>query len=416
MYFFFQVASSGIATGAIYGLIAVGYSLTFMTTKALNFALGMWVMLGGMLTYSLLVLHGIHPLLVLPAVVVALFLLGLVAERFTVLPFLRAGSDVWIMSTLAVGLLLIDFAEIIWGRSPTPVPPFLGKEPIYLGAVSILPQQLLIIAAACVTFVGLDLFYRKTLTGKAFRAVAHSGEVSGLMGINTRRVQAVSYATAAALAGFAGFLVVPLTLAEPQLGTVLGLKAFAIAIIAGLAAPRGILICGLAYGALEALISGYFYTGIRDILGLLADDPRTLSQARRTVRADGSRSAHEDAAGNVARRARAGGAGRPAVASCRAPITASSASSSSSTASSPSVSNILAGYAGQFSLGHAALMAMGAYTTAILTKALAPLPVLRGHRPPYLARRECRHHRRGRRPARCSPFRRCACAAPISPW
>jgi branched-chain amino acid transport system permease protein len=267
MYFFLQVASSGIATGAIYGLIAVGYSLTFMTTKALNFALGMWVMLGGMLTYSLIVLHGIHPILVLPAVIVALFLLGLVAERFTVLPFLRAGSDVWVMSTLAVGLLLIDFAEIIWGRSPTPVPPFLGKDPIYLGAVSILPQQLLIIAAACVTFLALDLFYRRTLAGKAFRAVAHSGEVSGLMGINTRRVQAVSYAAAAALAGFAGFLVVPLTLAEPQLGTVLGLKAFAIAIIAGLAAPRGILVCGLAYGALEALISGYFYTGIRDILG-----------------------------------------------------------------------------------------------------------------------------------------------------
>jgi branched-chain amino acid transport system permease protein len=220
-----------------------------------------------MLTYSLIVLHGLHPLLVLPAVIVALFVLGLVAERFTVLPFLRAGSDVWVMSTLAVGLLLIDFAEIVWGRSPTPVPPFLGKDPIYLGAVSMLPQQLLIIAAACVTFVGLDVFYRRTLAGKAFRAVAHSGEVSGLMAINTRRVQAVSYAAAAALAGFAGFLVVPLTLAEPQLGTVLGLKAFAIAIIAGLAAPRGILICGLAYGALEALISGYFYTGIRDILG-----------------------------------------------------------------------------------------------------------------------------------------------------
>jgi branched-chain amino acid transport system permease protein len=267
MYFFFQIALSGIATGAIYGLIAVGYSLTFITTKALNFALGMWVMLGGMLTYSLIVLHGLHPLLVLPAVTVALFALGLVAEKFSVQPFLRAGSDVWVMSTLAVGLLMIDFAEIIWGRSPTPVPSFLGDKPVYIGQVSILPQQLLIIAAACIVFVGLDLFYRRTLTGKAFRAVAHSGEVSSLMGIDTRRVQAVSYAAAAGLAGIAGFLIVPLTLAEAQLGTVLGLKAFAIAIIAGLAAPRGILICGLAYGALEALISGYFYTGIRDILG-----------------------------------------------------------------------------------------------------------------------------------------------------
>jgi branched-chain amino acid transport system permease protein len=267
MYFFFQIALSGIATGAIYGLIAVGYSLTFMTTRALNFALGMWVMLGGMLTYSLIVLHGLHPLLVLPIVAGALFALGIVAERFTVMPFLRAGSDVWVMSTLAVGFLMIDFAEIIWGRSPTPVPPFLGKDPVYIGPVSILPQQLLIIAAAFVTFIALDVFYRRTLTGKAFRAVAHSSEVSGLMGINTRRIEALSYAATGALAGFAGFLLVPLTLAEPHLGTVLGLKAFAIAIIAGLAAPRGILVCGLAYGALEALISGYFYTGIRDILG-----------------------------------------------------------------------------------------------------------------------------------------------------
>jgi branched-chain amino acid transport system permease protein len=267
MYFFFQIALSGVATGAIYGLIAVGYSITYMTTKALNFALGMWVMLGGMLTYSLIVLHGLAPLLVLPIVVFALFALGLIAERFSVMPFLRAGSDVWVMSTLAVGFLMIDFAELIWGRSPTPVPPLLGKAPIYIGPISILPQQLLIIVAAFAIFIGLDLFYRKTLFGKAFRAVAHSADTSGLMGINTRAVQAVAYAAAAALAGFAGFLVVPLTLAEPQLGTVLGLKAFAIAIIAGLAAPRGILVCGLAYGALEALISGYFYTGIRDILG-----------------------------------------------------------------------------------------------------------------------------------------------------
>jgi len=267
MYFFLQIALSGIATGAIYGLIAVGYSLTFMTTKALNFALGMWVMLGGMLTYSLNAQYGVHPLIVLPVVTATLFALGLVAERFSVFPFLRAGSDVWVMSTLAVGFLMIDLAEIIWGRSPTPVPPFLGKDPVYIGQVSILPQQLLIIATACITFIALDFFYRRTLLGKAFRAVAHSGEVSSLMGINTRRVEALSYASASALAGVAGFLVVPLTLAEPQLGTVLGLKAFAIAIIAGLAAPRGILICGLVYGAFEGLVSGYLYTGIRDILG-----------------------------------------------------------------------------------------------------------------------------------------------------
>jgi branched-chain amino acid transport system permease protein len=265
--FFLQVALSGIANGAIYGLIAVGYSLTFMTTKVLNFALGMWVMIGGMLTYSLIVRFGLAPALVLPIVMVGLFLLGVIAERISVYPFLRAGSDVWVMSTLAVGLLFIDFAELIWGRSPTPVPPYVSDIPLRVGPIVILPQQILTLATAILLFFLLEYFYRRTLLGKAFRAVAHSAETASLMGINSRAVQLTSYAAAAALAGLAGFMVVPLTLAEPQLGTVLGLKAFAIAIIAGLGAPGGILLCGLGYGALEGLISGYLNTGLRDILG-----------------------------------------------------------------------------------------------------------------------------------------------------
>jgi branched-chain amino acid transport system permease protein len=265
--FFLQVALSGVATGAIYGLIAVGYSLTFMTTKVLNFALGMWVMIGGMLTYSLIVRMGLSPLVVLPMVTGSLFALGVVAERISVYPFLRAGSDVWVMSTLAVGLLFIDFAELIWGRSPTPVPSYVGSQPLRMGPIVMLPQQILILGTAILLFLVLEYFYRRTLLGKAFRAVAHSAETASLMGINSRLIQLTSYAVAAALAGIAGFMVVPMTLAEPQLGTVLGLKAFAIAIIAGLGAPGGILLSGLGYGALEGLISGYLNTGLRDILG-----------------------------------------------------------------------------------------------------------------------------------------------------
>jgi branched-chain amino acid transport system permease protein len=267
VYFFFQIAASGIATGALYSIIAVGYSVTFMTTRTFNFALGMWVMLGGMLTYSLYGQMGIHPLIVLPVVTGLLFLLGIVAERISVAPFLRAGSDLWVMSTLAVGFLLIDVAEIIWGRDPTPVPSYVGENPVMIGQLSIMPQQILILIATGIIFFTIDFVFRRTLVGKVFRAVAHSPNVSSLMGINARRVQVLSYAFSAALAGVAGFLVVPLTLAEPQLGTVLGLKAFAIAIIAGLSSPRGIMVFGLLYGLFEGLVSGYFYSGIRDILG-----------------------------------------------------------------------------------------------------------------------------------------------------
>jgi branched-chain amino acid transport system permease protein len=265
--FFFQILVNGIAAGAIYGLIAVGYSLTFMTTRTLNFALGMWVMLGGMLTYTLHVKLEIAAGIAGIAVVGALVVLGFAAERVSVHPFVHAGSDVWVMSTLAVGLLLIDAAELIWGRGQNAVPAYFGDDPIQVGAVSIRPQHVLAVASMCLVFIALEFFYRKTLVGNAYRAIAHDRVATALMGVNVRRMESLSYAIAAGLAGLAGFLIVPITGADPHFGTGLGFKAFAVAIIAGLAAPRGILICGLMYGAFEGLISGYLFTGIRDILG-----------------------------------------------------------------------------------------------------------------------------------------------------
>lgn len=267
MTFFFHILISGIATGAIYSLIAVGYSITFTTMRILNFALGMWVMLGGMLTLTLHVTMGFNLLITAAIIAVVMAVLGFIAERVSVYPFFRTGSDAWVMSTLAVGFLFINIAELVWGQSPKPVPPFFGSGVIMLGGIAVFPQHLLVIGAALGIFVLLYFFYYKTLLGKAFRATAHSSEVTSLMGIDTRAICILSYVMSSVLAGIAGLIVVPITLAEPQMGTVLGLKAFAIAIIAGLNAPRGILVCGLAYGAIEALVSGYFYTGIRDILG-----------------------------------------------------------------------------------------------------------------------------------------------------
>ncbi len=267
MEFFLHILIGGIATGAIYGLIAVGYSITFTTMRVLNFALGMWVMVGGMLTLTFYVLLGFNLFITLLAVIVIMAVLGIIGERVSIYPFIKTGSDVWVMSTLAVGFLFINTAELIWGRNPEPVPSFFGSGIIRFGPFAIFPQQLLVIATALVIFVLLHIFYYKTLLGKAFRATAHSSDVANLMGIDTRRICVLSYVMTSVIAGIAGFIIVPITFAESQMGTVLGLKAFAIAIIAGLEAPRGILFCGMAYGALEALASGYFFTGIRDILG-----------------------------------------------------------------------------------------------------------------------------------------------------
>ena len=266
MNFALQIVLNGIVTGAIYALIAVGYSVTFTTMRVLNFALGMWVMLGGMLTYTLYVEWGFNIAVSGVGVVIALAALGAVCERLTVRPFLKTGSEAWVMATLAVGLLFVDFAELIWGRDPLRVPAFLGQEVLRFGAYGVYPQQILIVVCTAAVFLALDFFYYRTLLGRAFRAVAHDPEVAELMGVDSSKVATLSYAAACGLGGFAGLMIAPLTLVDPQMGTTLGLKAFVVPVMAGLGAPRGILLCGVLYGVVEGLISGYLFSGIRDIL------------------------------------------------------------------------------------------------------------------------------------------------------
>ena len=267
MNFFLQILISGIATGSIYGLVAVGYSVTYTTMQVLNFGLGMWVMLGAMLGFTAYVLWGLNIFVTLALVIAVTFVLAAAMERVTVRPFLLAGSSVWIMSTLAVGMLMLNGAQLIWGRDPLRMPSSLGEKTLHFFGLGIYPQELLIIAAAFVIMVLLEVFYRRTLTGKALRATAFSFDTAALMGINPEHVAILSYAISGCLAAVSGVLIAPVTTAEATMGLVLGIKAFGIAIIGGLESAKGIFLCGILYGILEGMISGYLYTGIRDIIG-----------------------------------------------------------------------------------------------------------------------------------------------------
>jgi branched-chain amino acid transport system permease protein len=266
MVFFLQILLSGIATGCIYGLVGVGYNITFTTMQVLNFGLGMWVMAGAMLGYTFYVAWGLGFFLSLTCVVATIFALGCIAERISVRPFVVAGTEVWIMSTLAVGILMLNLAQIIWGRNPLMFNSPLGDEFITIGELGVFPQELLIIASALCIMYLLDLFYTKTLTGKAMRAVAFNMDTASLMGINARRMAVLSYAGAGCLAAISGVLIAPITLAEATMGTMLGVKAFGIAIVGGLDSAKGVFLTGITFGVLEGLLSGYLYTGLRDII------------------------------------------------------------------------------------------------------------------------------------------------------
>jgi branched-chain amino acid transport system permease protein len=267
--FFLQLVISGTAVGSVYGLVAVGYSITYTTLKVLNFSQGQFVMLGAMIGLTLHVWWGLPLVLTLLLSVLALSAFTLLVERISVRPFLSAESMSWVLSTLAVGIIVENAAQLVWGREALPFPHAIPGEPIRWHGLGVYPQELLIIAASFVLMVVLDVCYQRTLVGKALRATAFDLDVARLMGINVSLMASLAFAISSGLAAIAGILVAPITLAEATMGGILGLKAFAVAIIGGLDSARGIFVCALAYGIFEALCAGYIYPGIRDTLGFL---------------------------------------------------------------------------------------------------------------------------------------------------
>jgi branched-chain amino acid transport system permease protein len=269
-----QAVASGLVYGSIYALIAQGYYVTFSTTQTLNFAQGDFLMIGGMLAFTvfgLLALNGL-PLIValvagLAVIPLTLALMGALVERVAVRPLRRAFSLGWILSTVGVAVILRNAAEVIWGREPKPVPSVFGDNAIRVDVglfqFGILPQEAFIFVASLAMMAGVLFFLKRSLLGKAMAAVALNSSAAGLMGINVRAMVVLAYVISSVLAGVAGLLVVPVLHAYSLMGVLPGLKAFAVAIIGGLGNPFGILIAGLLLGIIEFVVA-IFNASLRD--------------------------------------------------------------------------------------------------------------------------------------------------------
>jgi branched-chain amino acid transport system permease protein len=252
-----QALVSGVALGSVYALIAQGYYVTFTTTETLNFALGEFLMVGALTSFTLMVLSGVPFLVALLVVVVLMAVMGVVLERIAIRPLRQLLSVGWILSTVGVSVILRQFAEIYWGREQKRVPSIFGDVPLYLGNTGIFPQEVFIIVASLLTMAVLLIFLKRSTFGKALQAVASNPAVAGLMGINVRQMIVVSYIISSILAGIAGILIAPVIFAHAEMGALLGLKAFAAAIIGGIENPVGILLMGIALGIAEFIVAGY---------------------------------------------------------------------------------------------------------------------------------------------------------------
>ncbi|CAM3781084.1 branched-chain amino acid ABC transporter permease [Roseateles saccharophilus] len=264
-----QLVFSGIALGMIYAVIAFGYQLTFATSDTLNFGQGEALMLGALVGLSL-VGWGVNYWLMLPLVCLFGALQGAVVERIGVRPAIKMKSEFgWIMSTIALGIIFKNVAENVWGRDDLRFPSPLPEAPMKILGANVLPMELLVIVGAVGMMLAVEVFNRKSIYGKAVVATFNDRDAAKLMGINTGLVITFSYALSSLTAAFAGVLIAPLTLTGATMGAVLGLKAFAVAIIGGLTSGMGIIVGGIILGVAETTTGFYISTGYKDVPGLV---------------------------------------------------------------------------------------------------------------------------------------------------
>ena len=262
-----QATLSGLAVGSLFSLIAVGYNLTYAVNRTVNFAHGQWVAVGSLLGFTLLVQWRLPLLATFIGSAAVLGVLGVVLERVGIRPMLGHSLSLgFILSTLAMGIVLENVALLVWGSTALYVPPPLGEQRFTLLGAGIYPQEALIPLVTALVVGGLALLYRVTRLGRALRATAENAEAAQLMGINTKAMVALAYGLAGLMAGTAGVLVAPLTGALATAGAHLGLKAFAVAIVGGLDSIAGTLLAGLALGVAEQLGALYISSGLKDVI------------------------------------------------------------------------------------------------------------------------------------------------------
>jgi branched-chain amino acid transport system permease protein len=192
------------------------------------------------------------------ALLVTLALMGAIGWLLFVLgvrPFARRPGMAWVMSTLGFGVILQSIGLAIWGPKPVVVPGPLGDDVIRLAGIGVRPQELLMLGVAVVVMLVFDHIMRRTMVGKAMRAVAHNPGVASLMGINVPMMMVGAFVVSSALAGLSGFMLAPIAQASLFMGLAVGLKGFSAAMIGGLNNARGCVIGGFLLGVLESFVN-----------------------------------------------------------------------------------------------------------------------------------------------------------------
>jgi branched-chain amino acid transport system permease protein len=263
-----QFTMSGLTVGAIYGLVALGFTVIFNVSGVVNFAQGEFVMLGGMVTVFAAAAGFPVAAAAVVAIVVAV-VTGLLLDALAIRPARNAGPITLIIITIGAALVIRGLAQISFDKEFHRLAGFSGDAPIHIAGAAILPQTFWIIVGTLALLAGLWWFMTHTLTGKALRATAANRLAAELVGIDTRLVTTLAFGVSAAIGAVAGILITPVTLTNYDVGTMLALKAFVASVLGGMGHPVGAVVGGMLLGLLEAFAAGYLSSSYKDAAAIV---------------------------------------------------------------------------------------------------------------------------------------------------
>ncbi len=255
-----QLILTGVTTGSIYALVALGFVLIYTVTGILNFAQGEFSMLSALLCASLLTWHLPLGVAVICAVA-AVCALSAVTERLAIQPAFGGHPLTLIIITFGVSMAFRGIALMLWGADPYTIPEFTPGSPLVLWGGVLVRQAMWAIGLSAGVVAALFVFFARTVPGAAVRACADNAFASRLVGISPRAMSLVAFILSAGLAAVAGIVITPITGATYDMGLTLGLKGFVAAVIGGLTSAPAAVVGGYLVGIIEALTTGYLSPG-----------------------------------------------------------------------------------------------------------------------------------------------------------
>lgn len=268
MQYFLDQIISGIAVGAVYGLIAMGFALTYKATGLVNFAQGEVSMLVAYVAWTIADARPDSPWLVAGGALAVAVALGLVIERFIMRPMLGEPIFSTVMVTIALAVILRSAILLVWDPYPHALEMGVGRKVVLIGDTGLRTGQVAVIAALVLAMVAFWAFFRFSRIGKAMRAVAADERAAQLMGISAGRIHAVAWVASSLMSGVAGVFFALLYDVSPTLFQV-GLKGFPATILGGLDSVLGSGFGGVVMGVAENLAAGYAKPSVKAIAGFV---------------------------------------------------------------------------------------------------------------------------------------------------